>query len=80
MKATGIVRGVDPLGRIVIPAELREKFGVKDGNGAFEIFVNDDSIVLKKHEPTCVFCGETKNITIFKERRICDKCIAELSK
>ncbi len=80
MKATGIVRGVDPLGRIVIPAELRDKFGVKDGKGAFEIFVNDDSIVLKKHEQTCVFCGDTNGIKVFKERCVCSKCIEELSK
>ncbi len=80
MKATGIVRGVDPLGRIVIPSELREKFGVKDGKGAFEIFVDNDSIILKRHESTCVFCGSTEDIKTFKERNVCAKCIAELTK
>lgn len=80
MKSTGIVRSVDPLGRMVVPAELREKFGVKDGKGAFEIFVDGDSIILKKYEPTCVFCGGSESITVFKDRNICDKCIKELTK
>ncbi len=80
MKSTGIVRSVDPLGRMVIPAELREKFGVKDGNGAFEIFVDGDSIILKKYEPTCVFCGSSENITVFKDRNVCEHCIKELTK
>ena len=78
MKSTGIVRSVDPLGRMVIPSELRESFGVKDGKGAFEIFVDNDSIILKKYEPTCVFCGNNENITIFKDRNVCEKCIKEL--
>ncbi len=79
MKSTGIVRSVDPLGRMVIPSELREKFGVKDGKGAFEIFVEGDSIILKKYEPTCIFCGSNKNITVFKDRNVCKNCIAELN-
>ena len=80
MKSLGIVRSVDALGRMVIPAELREKFGVKDGKGAFEIFVDGDAIVLKKYEPTCIFCGSNKNISIFKERNVCEKCIKEIAK
>ena len=80
MKATGIVRGVDQLGRIVIPSELREKFDVKDGKGAFEIFVDNDSIILKKHQKTCVFCGDTEDIKPFKDKNVCAKCIKELSK
>ena len=78
MKATGIIRPVDNLGRLVLPAELRHKFGVKDG-GSFEIFVDDDKIILKKYEPTCVFCGSHEDITSFKERRICKACINELT-
>ena len=78
MKATGIVRNVDSLGRLVLPSEMRERFGVKDG-GMLEIFVDDDSIILKKFEPTCLFCGSYDKIRTYKERTLCDKCISELS-
>ncbi len=48
MKATGIIRRVDDLGRIVLPKEIRRKFGITDGI-PMEIFTNSDGIVLKKY-------------------------------
>jgi len=77
MKSTGIVRRLDNLGRIVIPAELRETYdiGVKD---ALEIYVDGEQIVLKKYEPACIFCGEARNIKNYKGKSICKKCLEEL--
>ena len=59
MKTTGIVRGIDSLGRIVLPKELRTNMHL-DTDTKLEIFVDGDSIVLKKHRPagSCDFCGE----------------------
>jgi AbrB family transcriptional regulator, transcriptional pleiotropic regulator of transition state genes len=54
MKSTGIVRKVDQLGRIVIPIEIREIFDIKIKDG-LEIFTEDNTIILKKYEPYCVF-------------------------
>lgn len=76
MKATGIVRNIDSYGRFVFPSELRERLGVKENGGAFEIFVDDDSIILKKYEPACTFCGSADNIVKFADKIIC-KCCAE---
>ena len=50
MKVTGIVRRIDDLGRIVIPKEIRKTLRVKDGE-SLEIYLDDDSIVLKKYFP-----------------------------
>ena len=50
MKSTGIVRGIDSLGRIVLPKELRTTLHL-DGDTKLEIFVDGDAIVLKKHRP-----------------------------
>lgn len=51
MKATGIIRRVDELGRIVIPKEIRKSFKIRESE-ALEIFVEEnDRIVLKKYEP-----------------------------
>ena len=47
MKATGVVRRIDDLGRIVIPKEIRRNLRVRDGE-SLEIFVDGESIVLKK--------------------------------
>ncbi len=78
MKATGIVRKVDELGRIVIPIELRNKLdiSIKD---PIEIFVEGSSIILKKYEPNCIFCGSSKELTSYKDKLVCSKCLTKLS-
>ena len=65
MKSTGIVRKVDELGRIVLPIELRRTLDIAEKD-SIEIYVDGSSIILKKYEPTCVFCGDAKNITVYK--------------
>lgn len=59
MKATGIVRKVDELGRVVIPIELRRTLGIIEKD-PIEIFVDGDQIVLKKYKVanTCAVTGE----------------------
>lgn len=54
MKATGIVRKVDELGRIVLPAELRRTLSIAEKD-PLEIYVDGGSIILQKHEERCVF-------------------------
>lgn len=77
MKSTGIVRKVDELGRIVIPKELRKMFNIKEKD-PLEIYVEEDTIVLKKHENSCVFCKSTENLMEHKGKYICPDCINEL--
>ena len=78
MKSTGIVRRVDELGRVVIPIEIRNKFGI-DAALDCEIYVDGSNIVLKKYEQSCIFCGNTKNLVEHKGKLICDKCIEQIS-
>ena len=78
MKATGIVRKVDELGRLVIPMELRNKLKIKEKD-PIEIYLEGSNIVLKKVEKTCIFCGSKKNIVGYKDKNICEKCIGDLS-
>ncbi len=79
MKSTGIVRKVDELGRIVLPIELRRTLDIAERD-ALEIYVDGTSIILKKHETACVFCGSVKNVTTFKDKNICAACVQELTK
>ena len=78
MKSTGIIRKVDELGRVVIPIEFRNKFDIAEKD-PIEIYVDGSSIVLKKYEPNCVFCGNTKNLNTFKDRLVCSKCTEKLA-
>ena len=78
MKSTGIVRKVDELGRIVLPIELRRTLDIEEKD-ALEIYVDGESIILKKYEPSCIFCGDAKNVTSFRGKNVCQKCLRQLA-
>ncbi len=77
MKATGIVRRLDQLGRIVIPKELRNTFDLKE-NDPIEIFVDGSDIILRKYQPACIFCGDATDVVQFSGKNICKKCAAKI--
>ena len=79
MKATGIVRRLDQLGRIVIPKELRMTFDLKEAD-SIEIFVEGEDIILRKYLPACIFCNEATDVVQFDGKNVCRKCIARLKK
>ena len=78
MKSTGIVRKIDELGRIVLPIELRRTLEIGDRD-SLEIFIEDNTIMLKKYQPACIFCGSAKDITSYRGRNICPACIQEIA-
>lgn len=77
MKSTGVVRKVDELGRIVLPAEIRQSLGiaVKD---PLEFFVDGERIILKKYQPGCIFCGSMENTTLYDGKTLCAACLKKL--
>lgn len=78
MKSTGIIRKVDELGRVVIPIELRNTLKIAEKD-PIEIFVDGSSIILKKYESNCIFCGNTKKLVNYKDKLICEKCAKQIS-
>lgn len=80
MKATGIVRKVDELGRVVIPMELRRTLDIGERE-SLEIFVNGEDIVLRKYAPGCSVCGAVDNVLHSHHgKQVCVSCIDEFSK
>ena len=77
MKSTGIVRKVDELGRIVLPIELRRTLDISEKD-ALEIYVEGDSIILRKYQAACVFCEGTKRIVSYRGKNVCPDCVAKL--
>lgn len=65
MLSTGIVRKMDPLGRIVIPMELRRRYGIEEGD-PLEIYVDGETIILKPYDATktCGITGERAILSI----------------
>lgn len=79
MKVSGIVRNVDPLGRVVIPKEMRKILGINEGD-LIEIVKVDNDVVLRKYSKGCIFCGNDKDIREFRNIIVCDGCKKALSK
>ena len=77
MKDTGIIRPIDELGRIVLPMELRRSLDLNPKDGV-EVFVEKDRIILKKHVPSCIFCGGTEELSVYKDKPVCASCLADL--
>lgn len=78
MKATGIIRKLDELGRVVIPKEIRNKLDIEEKD-PIEIYLDGNSIILKKFESGCIFCNNSKDLTAYKDKLICKKCLAKLT-
>lgn len=78
MKSTGIVRKVDELGRIVLPIELRRTLGIQEKDRV-EIFVDGESIILRKYQPACIFCDNAKDIINYKGKNICPECVKAMN-
>ena len=62
MKATGIVRRIDDLGRVVIPKEIRKRMDIEE-NDPLEMFLDDENrLVLQKYNdaPTAAYWAKVK--------------------
>lgn len=83
MKATGIVRRIDDLGRLVIPKELRRAYQIEEGD-SLEIFTDNEGIIIRKYENTkkCVFCGESdvNSLVTYKGVAICRNCLNDIKR
>ena len=77
MKSTGMVRKVDELGRIVLPAEIRQNLDIQVKD-AIEIFTEGERIILQKYQPSCIFCNNVDHVVYFMEKRVCGECLAKL--
>src|SRR5215207_6571038 len=58
---SGIARKIDDLGRIVIPAETRRLFNIREGDQLL-ISIEGTGIVIRKLESTCAFCGRNDDV------------------
>ena len=78
MESKGAVRKVDELGRIVLPVEMRRALDIGEKD-VMQIYVEGSTIILKKLQSSCIFCGENRNIVNYMEKFICASCAEALS-
>lgn len=73
MKATGIVRKIDELGRITLPRELRRTLDLQEKDPV-EIYTDGKDIILRKYAPGCAFCGSMNDIRYIHSTPVCGSC------
>ena len=78
MSSSGVTRPVDRMGRVVIPKEIRDQLNIRNNIDKFEISVDGDKIILKKHRKTCFFCNAVAGGVKFKDYLVCHECIETL--
>ena len=78
MKSTGMVGAVDKMGGVVIPKEIRRQLKVENDVDSFEIYMDDDKVILKKYQPTCIFCDSLADSVEFGGYNVCKDCIEKL--
>lgn len=72
-----IIRKLDELGRVCLPKEMRKSLEMEERQ-RLEIDLKNETIIIRKYEDKCTFCGNSKDISNFKEKKICGKCKEEL--
>lgn len=78
MKATGIVRRIDHLGRIALPKELRTQLEITEGT-PLEMHTDGNMIVLAKYVKGCLFCDASEELAEHWGRLVCRNCMTEIS-
>lgn len=79
MQEIGVIRRMDNLGRVVLPAHIRKELKWEQDT-PLEIFADGKGVYLQAYEKSCVFCGERENIQFFEGRHICGQCVERLQK
>ncbi len=77
MYSTGMIRKLDSLGRVVIPAELRERARLKPADEV-EIYLRGTVICIEKFRPGCVFCGSQEDLMTYSGQSVCRLCSRRL--
>lgn len=79
-RAGGIVRKIDDLGRIVVPAETRKQFHINERDELM-IAVDEatETIIMRKVDAVCTFCGSNKGVHGFGGKGICQSCADDIA-
>ena len=62
MKATGVIRRIDDLGRVVVPKEIRKTMRIKEGE-PLEFYTEGDNLILKKYSAVGALGSLAKTVT-----------------
>lgn len=73
-----IVKKIDGVGRVVIPAEIRNTLHWKENDQLTLEVKNDSLMIKKKDENSCKLCQSTERLHRIDENWLCEKCITKI--
>ena len=79
MKSFGMISKLDKRGGLKLPKLLLGLCDVKKGD-TLELLLDDNSLVMKKYPPACIFCGSENSLKEYKKKSYCCNCADELKK
>ena len=77
IKASGFVRNLDDLGRLVIPAEVRETMDISK-HSPLELFFEGDCMIIRKYQPGCIFTGDMDLLIEYKGKKVSAKAVMDM--
>ncbi|MCH5170556.1 MAG: AbrB family transcriptional regulator [Oscillospiraceae bacterium] len=80
MKSAKIVRTIDDNGRVVIPKHLiKDIFKARpEENISVEVLYTEDSVILKRFQPSCSFCDSCDGLKEYNGMKICPDCLEKI--
>lgn len=75
MKATGAIRTIDKLGRVVIPSEYRKFLNIRSDDDV-EVTLTAEGVLLRRLKPCCVLCGQKDSLVKIAGGYLCPDCIS----
>lgn len=76
--SSALVRRLDAVGRLVLPCEIRETLMLPEGT-PLAVFTDGETLILRRHEPLCIFCGSGENLIAQNGKNICRACAEKLA-
>ncbi len=68
---------ISKAGGLTIPADVRRYSGFESGT-AVDIKEQNGNLIIAPHTPKCMFCENENGVKVFKDKRVCTKCVAEM--
>lgn len=62
----------------MLPRRLLQLIDISGGD-PLEVLRDGDRIVLRKHQPGCIFCGKAEDLILYRHRKVCRHCIRTLA-
>ena len=81
MRATGIIRDLDNLNRLVIPMEITKMLEF-ESKQSVQFFIEGSSIIISKYQKSCTFCDvDDLNMPLsFSDKLVCQECVRSIGK